>query len=102
MFDISGRLPIRLRFDFSILLALLVTLMGLSVARAAQPVTVTNPVTIANPVTSVSVNNPDPSRQAFSATFAQSATTTINASFGTIPAGKRLVIENESVACYVY
>jgi hypothetical protein len=87
MSNINGGLPARRCFGTSIALSVLASLMALSVARAAQLVTVTNP---------------DPSRQAFSATFSQSSTDAINTSFGTVPAGKRLVIENESVSCYVY
>lgn len=101
MSSIYALSPIRRRIGFAKWLSMMVPLMSVSMAHAAEPGTVANPVTIANPEQSVPVNSPDPSRQAFSATFAQSSTTALNASFGTVPSGKRLVIENESMACYV-
>ena len=80
----------------------LVSMTGMSLAIAAPPEAATNPVPAANPASNVTVTNPDPSRQAFSATFSlHSTAAAINESFGTIPAGKRLVIENESIVCSV-
>jgi hypothetical protein len=102
MFNVSGLSSMRRRCGVALPLSVLLSVTGIGVARAAQPETVTNPVTIANPATSVTVKNPDPSRHAFGATFSQgSSTGAINAGFGTVPAGKRLVIENESLACYL-
>src|SRR5450432_147676 len=70
--------------------------MALRVTHAAQP------ETAANPVPNATVTTPDPSRQAFSASFSQSSNSgSVTASFGTVPDGKRLVIENESVLCSI-
>lgn len=101
MFNGNHQFLMRRSVGVAVSLFVLVALMSLRVAQAAQPETVTNPLTIANPVRSVAVANPEPSRQAYSATFSQSSSTTaLNVSFGTVPAGKRLVIENESLTCY--
>jgi hypothetical protein len=71
------------------------------VALAAPPDAATNPTTVANPMPNAAVTAPDPSRQAFSASFSGSSAGSLSASFGTVPDGKRLVIENESVLCSV-
>jgi len=83
-------------------LVVLIGWAGVSASHAAPPAIMNSPATMAAPESSLALATPDPSRQAFSATFSQSSTTgAISASFGTVPAGKRLVIENESLSCYV-
>ncbi len=79
----------------------LASLAGVGMALAAAPDVATNPATVANPMPSAVVTIPDPSRQAYSASFTASSSGSLNASFGTVPDGKRLVIENESVFCSV-
>jgi hypothetical protein len=96
----SSSIPRRIGVAKSILV--LVSLLGMNLATAAPPQAVTDAMPAATPGTNVTVANPDPSRQAFSATFSLNSTAgAVNASFGTIPAGKRLVIENESIVCSV-
>ena len=94
MFNLSGLSSMRRRCGVALPLSVLLSVMGISVARAAQPVT--------DPMASAAVTTPDPSRTAYSASFSQtSGTGSVNASFGTVPDGKRLVIENESFLCTV-
>ncbi len=100
MSDVNHQFLMQRNVGFAIALLVVVALMSLRGAHAEQPVIAASAVANGNPVRSVAVTNPNPARQAFSATFSQSSTTALNVSFGEVPSGKRLVIENESVACY--
>ncbi len=91
-----------MKTDIARAILVLIFMGGTSLVLAAPPDAEAGPLGDGNATPNLAAARPDPSRQPFGATFSQSSSTgAINVSFGTIPANKRLVIENESVACYV-
>lgn len=91
--------PRRTALAHSILVLASTAVMGS--ALAAPPDAATNLATGANRIPSAAVAAPDPARQAYSASFNETSTASLTASFGKVPNGKRLVIESESVLCSV-
>ncbi len=81
--------------------SILVLALLVAVGRAAPSDAAPTPAGVANPMPSAGPAAVDPARQAYSAPFTQSSTGSLNVSFGTVPAGKRLVIESESVLCSI-